>query len=201
MPDLRLLFPVKPFARLFPETVSEGAQPAGFSMNPIFWIPPLTLSVYLIKKQSNWAVMNSMKILKRTFLFLLRLYQAILSPDHNQIGMKNHFIGCRYFPSCSEYAHEATRQYGLFRGSIVSLKRIIRCHPFANGGYDPVSNIEQLRNEWIFSIHYILKRFSVRYLTGLFFCIRSHSKTLDSRSFFSRLLSVLRLFLCSGVRL
>lgn len=61
---------------------------------------------------------------------LVRLYQVTLSP----------FLGgqCRYHPTCSAYAITALRDYGPWRGSWMSLRRIGRCHPFAKGGYDPV---------------------------------------------------------------
>jgi uncharacterized protein len=45
---------------------------------------------------------------------------------------------CRYTPTCSDYAMEAVDRYGVFRGSVMSVSRVLRCHPFAQGGYDPV---------------------------------------------------------------
>lgn len=45
---------------------------------------------------------------------------------------------CRFYPSCSSYALEALQLRGSFYGSYLTLKRILRCHPFAQGGYDPV---------------------------------------------------------------
>ncbi|MFB3814597.1 MAG: membrane protein insertion efficiency factor YidD [Terriglobales bacterium] len=45
---------------------------------------------------------------------------------------------CRYVPSCSEYAHEAMDQHGVARGALLAAWRVLRCHPLAKGGYDPV---------------------------------------------------------------
>ncbi len=45
---------------------------------------------------------------------------------------------CRYVPSCSEYAMEAVERYGVLRGGMMAFARLLRCHPFARGGYDPV---------------------------------------------------------------
>lgn len=63
-------------------------------------------------------------------LALIRTYQLLVSP----------FLGpsCRFYPSCSQYAHEAILLYGPFRGSWRAVKRLLRCHPFHPGGYDPV---------------------------------------------------------------
>lgn len=49
---------------------------------------------------------------------------------------------CRYVPTCSEYAMEAVERYGALRGSFMALVRLLRCHPFAKGGYDPVCRRE-----------------------------------------------------------
>jgi len=46
---------------------------------------------------------------------------------------------CRFYPSCSEYAIEAIEKHGLFNGGLKATKRVLRCHPFSEGGYDPVA--------------------------------------------------------------
>jgi uncharacterized protein len=63
-------------------------------------------------------------------LQLLRGYKWAISPMIRP--------ACRYVPSCSEYAMEAVERYGAVRGALMALWRLLRCHPFARGGYDPV---------------------------------------------------------------
>ncbi len=67
----------------------------------------------------------------RIFLIaLLRIYQYVVSPL-----LGNH---CRFYPSCSAYAVEAISLYGPWQGFWMALKRLLRCHPWHPGGYDPV---------------------------------------------------------------
>lgn len=61
---------------------------------------------------------------------LIKFYQKYLSP------LKS--TKCPYIPSCSQYAIEAIEKYGIFKGSLLAVWRIIRCNPFSKGGYDPV---------------------------------------------------------------
>ncbi len=67
---------------------------------------------------------------KATLLALLRGYKWVISPMF--------LPSCRYLPTCSEYATEAIDRHGALRGSAMALWRLLRCHPFVKGGYDPV---------------------------------------------------------------
>lgn len=71
-----------------------------------------------------------MSILARAAVLLIRGYQVTLSPLLP--------AACRYQPSCSAYTIEAVERYGVLRGAWMGAWRILRCHPFARGGYDPV---------------------------------------------------------------
>lgn len=68
----------------------------------------------------------------------MKIYQKTFSPDHGLFCEIIRARRCRFYPSCSEYAIQSLRQYGLVFGIMLSLKRITRCNPFAIGGYDPV---------------------------------------------------------------
>jgi hypothetical protein len=71
-----------------------------------------------------------MPTVSQLFLWIIRGYQLLLSP---WLGRS-----CRFYPSCSCYAHTAIERYGAWRGSWLGLRRLLRCHPFHEGGYDPV---------------------------------------------------------------
>jgi putative membrane protein insertion efficiency factor len=68
--------------------------------------------------------------MKTVILTLLRGYKWAISPLLPP--------SCRYVPTCSEYAAEAVDRYGVLRGSVMAIWRVLRCHPFVRGGYDPV---------------------------------------------------------------
>jgi len=71
-------------------------------------------------------------------LMVIKLYQKTLSFDHGPLAKIFPFWGCKFYPSCSEYTSQAITKYGVFKGSWLGLKRIIRCNPFSCGGHDPV---------------------------------------------------------------
>ena len=70
-------------------------------------------------------------MLKGLILGFIRAYQVAISP---LLGSS-----CRYYPTCSHYAHEAVARYGPGRGTYMAVRRLLRCHPFHPGGYDPVT--------------------------------------------------------------
>ena len=77
--------------------------------------------------------------MKKIVLKLIRFYQRYFS--WNSKWAKRLFITdkvCRFTPTCSEYTCQAIEKYGALKGGFLSLKRIIRCHPFSKGGFDPV---------------------------------------------------------------
>ena len=67
--------------------------------------------------------------MKSGLQFLLTVYKRLVSPLLPP--------ACRYLPTCSEYAQEALERHGVLRGSAKAAWRVLRCHPFAKGGYDP----------------------------------------------------------------
>ncbi|HIW48400.1 MAG TPA: membrane protein insertion efficiency factor YidD [Firmicutes bacterium] len=70
------------------------------------------------------------QILAKVLLFSIRFYQLAISPMKGPC--------CRFTPTCSQYAYEAILKYGPFRGGYLAVRRILKCHPFHAGGYDPV---------------------------------------------------------------
>jgi putative membrane protein insertion efficiency factor len=76
------------------------------------------------------AQANRLSLLQRGAVVLIHGYRVALSP---LVGPS-----CRYVPSCSAYAEEAITRWGLVRGMLLGLWRILRCHPFSRGGLDPV---------------------------------------------------------------
>jgi len=69
--------------------------------------------------------------LKRILIALVRFYRKNISPYKGGTT-------CRFVPTCSQYALEALEKYGALKGSLLAIRRILRCHPMSKGGYDPV---------------------------------------------------------------
>lgn len=70
---------------------------------------------------------NPLTLLLEGFIKFYRLFLSPLKP-----------ATCRFYPTCSAYALEAVQKYGPFKGSYLAIRRILKCHPFHPGGYDPV---------------------------------------------------------------
>jgi putative membrane protein insertion efficiency factor len=70
------------------------------------------------------------EIIKNVLILLIKAYRKYISPLKPPC--------CRFYPTCSEYAIEAIEKYGAMKGSFLAIRRILRCHPFNPGGYDPV---------------------------------------------------------------
>lgn len=68
--------------------------------------------------------------MRKIICFLIRIYQYVLSPFMQPC--------CRFYPSCSQYALDAIVIHGVLKGLFLTIRRLLRCHPFAKGGYDPV---------------------------------------------------------------
>ena len=75
-------------------------------------------------------IVTACRTLRWFFLVLIRIYQKCISPllgDH-----------CRFYPSCSQYAHDAITEHAIPRALYLTVRRLLRCHPFNPGGIDPV---------------------------------------------------------------
>tara|TARA_B100000989_G_C19517000_1_gene462175 strand:- start:752 stop:982 length:231 start_codon:yes stop_codon:yes gene_type:complete len=72
-----------------------------------------------------------MSIFKNFFINLIKLYQFIISP---LLG-----TNCRFVPSCSNYAIQSIKEKGVVKGISLSIRRVLKCHPFGGSGYDPVN--------------------------------------------------------------
>lgn len=69
--------------------------------------------------------------MKKICILLIKFYRKYISP------LKKHGV-CRFTPTCSQYAIEAYERFGFFKGTMLTVWRILRCNPFSKGGYDPV---------------------------------------------------------------
>ncbi|WP_110943507.1 membrane protein insertion efficiency factor YidD [Virgibacillus senegalensis] len=68
--------------------------------------------------------------MKRLFIFFIKVYQKVISPIKPPT--------CRFYPTCSQYGLESLERFGLIKGGFLTIKRLLKCHPFHPGGFDPV---------------------------------------------------------------
>jgi putative membrane protein insertion efficiency factor len=78
----------------------------------------------------NRAVSFTLLLPRNVCVLILRGYRAVISPLYGDV--------CRYYPSCSHYSLQAIQEYGVLRGVLMGITRILRCHPWAAGGVDDV---------------------------------------------------------------
>ena len=76
--------------------------------------------------------------LRQLFVLPVRVYQRVFSPA---LGQR-----CRYYPSCSEYAAQAIERFGILRGLVLAVWRLLRCNPWSRGGFDPVESQRLFRS-------------------------------------------------------
>lgn len=68
--------------------------------------------------------------MKSILIFVINIYRRFVSPLKPP--------SCRFYPTCSQYAIHAIEKYGAFKGTFLSIKRVLKCHPFHPGGFDPI---------------------------------------------------------------
>lgn len=81
--------------------------------------------------------MLPVKLAQHSLVFLLRAYRLVISPVLAAITVPLG-MGCRFTPTCSQYALESVQQHGAWRGTRLAVKRLCRCHPWGGWGHDPV---------------------------------------------------------------
>lgn len=71
--------------------------------------------------------------MKKIMLLLIKIYKKTLSKLFYYMGVR-----CKYYPTCSDYMAQAIEKYGCLKGSLIGIKRFLKCNPFSKGGYDPL---------------------------------------------------------------
>ncbi len=103
-------------------------------INPLSWL--LNWLTPLVAEQHRSPFHHIIRGASYLIVALIVAYRYLISPILGSC--------CRFEPSCSRYAQTAMLRFGICRGTYLSLKRILRCHPWRKGGWDPVPDIEQL---------------------------------------------------------
>lgn len=83
-----------------------------------------------------WLILKS--IPQNTAIYIIKIYQKTLSPDHGVFKYKYPFGFCRFKPTCSNYSIVALEKHGFIKGGLMAVWRVLRCNPFNKGGWDPV---------------------------------------------------------------
>lgn len=81
---------------------------------------------------------NISHFLSKLSIKIIEIYQKTVSPNHSFIGQFFPKMGCKYYPSCSEYTKQAIKQYGVVKGGGLGVARILKCNPTSRGGFDPL---------------------------------------------------------------
>ena len=84
----------------------------------------------------KYSVQGSVPMFKKIFISIIRFYQVVISPIKPP--------SCRFYPTCSHYGLEAVQRFGALKGGWLTLKRILKCHPFHPGGIDPVPDKKEI---------------------------------------------------------
>jgi hypothetical protein len=88
----------------------------------------------------HFLVISASSLVIHLLVFAIRLYRWTISPA--QVFLFGSTAGCRFTPTCSQYAMDAVRERGVLTGGVLAAKRICRCHPWGGCGHDPVSKAE-----------------------------------------------------------
>lgn len=97
-------------------------------------LAPLVVAAILGLAAGDWARPASEQVSARVAVSAIDAYRATVSPLLSKTGLAR----CRYEPTCSAYGREAITRYGTARGGWLTVRRIVRCNPWAKGGVDPV---------------------------------------------------------------
>ena len=81
-------------------------------------------------KKNYYFLKEINRYISKLLIYLVRFYQKFISPLKGPT--------CRFYPTCSQYSIEAIKKYGALKGIYLTMRRLLKCHPFHTGGYDPL---------------------------------------------------------------